>query len=180
MADFLERHALRLASILLTHAHLDHIEGVARLVHRMPAPIYLHPGDRTLYSAAALQAVQFGMVVDPLPPIDHALTHGQRLTFGALTFEVRHVPGHAPGHVLFYEETDGSAFVGDVVFQGSIGRTDLPGGSFQELLRSIRQQVLTLPGTTRLFCGHGPPTTVQHEARTNPFLIASYGGGGFA
>ncbi len=177
MADFLEGRELRLSAVLLTHAHLDHIEGVAKLVRRAAAPIYLHPDDRRFYDAAALQAVQFGMVVDPLPPVDHPLTHGQRLTFGPLSFEVRHVPGHAPGHVIFYAPQAENAFVGDVVFQGSIGRTDLPGGNFQDLMRSIRQQVLTLPPGTRLYCGHGPPTTVQHEATTNPFLVGHYSGG---
>jgi glyoxylase-like metal-dependent hydrolase (beta-lactamase superfamily II) len=180
MADFIEQNNLRLSAILLTHAHLDHIEGVAKLVRRWPAPIYLHDDDRKLYAAVALQAVQFGMVVDPLPPVDQALTHGQQLHFGPLNFEVRHVPGHAPGHVILYARQAGLAFVGDVVFQGSIGRTDLPGGNYQELMRSIRQQVLTLPPATRLYCGHGPATTVQHEATTNPFLVPSYGGGGFA
>ncbi|MGH7468432.1 MAG: MBL fold metallo-hydrolase [Longimicrobiales bacterium] len=180
MADFVEQRELRLAAILLTHAHLDHIDGVAKLVRRTLAPIYLHDADRKLYSAVALQAVQFGMVVDPLPPVNRALTHGQHLQFGSLKFEVRHVPGHAPGHVILYAEQAGLAFVGDVVFQGSIGRTDLPGGNFQELMRSIREQVLTLPPATRLYCGHGPTTTVHHEATTNPFLVASYGGGGFA
>ena len=177
MADFLETQQLHLAAILLTHAHLDHIEGVAELVRRTSAPIYMHPGDRRLYDAAALQAAQFGMHVEALPPVDHALSHEQQLDFAALHFQVRHVPGHSPGHVLFYERDAQCAFVGDVVFQGSIGRTDLPGGNFQELMRSIREQVLTLPPATRLYSGHGPPTTVQHEAATNPFLIGHYGGG---
>jgi hydroxyacylglutathione hydrolase len=180
MADFLDDQKLMLAAILLTHAHLDHIEGVPKLVRRTEAPIYLHSEGKRFYDSAAVQAAQFGMRVDPMPPVDEQLAHGQRLKFGVIQLEVRHAPGHAPGHVILYAEKAGVAFVGDVVFQGSIGRTDLPGGNFQELMRSIRQQVLTLPDATTLYSGHGPPTTVQHERDTNPFLAPNYGGGGFA
>jgi glyoxylase-like metal-dependent hydrolase (beta-lactamase superfamily II) len=118
----------------------------------------------------------FGLRAETQPPVDGPLVHGEILRFGNLAFQVRHTPGHSPGHVILVLVDDGIAFVGDVVFQGSIGRTDLPGGDFQTLMRSIREQVLTLPPDTRLFSGHGPPTTVDHEARTNPFLIPLVGG----
>ena len=177
MADFIERSQLQLAAILLTHAHIDHIEGIGKLIRRNEAPVYLHPDDRRFYDNAQLQAVQFGMAIDPLPEVDGALLHGHKLKFGGLGFEVRHVPGHSPGHVLLYAESAHLAFVGDVVFQGSIGRTDLPGGNYQELMRSIRQQVLTLPDNTLLYSGHGPPTTVGQERVSNPFLAPSFGGG---
>ncbi|MEX2280991.1 MAG: MBL fold metallo-hydrolase [Gemmatimonadota bacterium] len=182
MADFLEARKLTLAAVLLTHAHIDHIEGVGKLLGRIEseAQVYLHADDRRFYDNAAVQAAQFGMAVDPLPPIEQTLTHGQRLKFGALHFSVRHTPGHSPGHIILVVEKPDLAFVGDVVFQGSIGRSDLPGGNHQTLMRSIRQQVLTLPDATRLYCGHGPPTTVAHERETNPFLAPTYGGGGFA
>ena len=177
MADFIERSQLQLAAILLTHAHIDHIEGIGKLNRRSEAPVYLHPDDRRFYDNAQLQAVQFGMAIDPLPEVDGALLHGHKLKFGGLGFEVRHVPGHSPGHVLLYAENANVAFIGDVVFQGSIGRTDLPGGNYQELMRSIRQQVLTLPDNTLLYSGHGPPTTVGQERVSNPFLAPSFGGG---
>lgn len=177
MADFLESKRLRLAAILLTHAHIDHIEGISRLHRRIEAPIYLHPDDRRFYENAPMQAVQFGLTIAPLPSPSEKLAHAQRLKFGSLVFEVRHVPGHAPGHVMFYAEKHKLAFVGDVVFNGSIGRTDLPGGNYQELMRSIRQQVLTLPDATVLYSGHGPPTTVGDERVGNPFLAPNYGGG---
>jgi hydroxyacylglutathione hydrolase len=177
MADFIESERLKLAAILLTHAHIDHIEGVSKLHRRNEAPIYLHPDDRRFYENAPMQAVQFGLTIAPLPPASEKLAHGQRLTFGSLLFEVRHVPGHAPGHVIFYAEKHKLAFVGDVVFNGSIGRTDLPGGNYQELMRSIRQQVLTLPDATVLYSGHGPATTVGDERIGNPFLAPNYGGG---
>lgn len=177
MADAVEQAGLELAAILLTHAHLDHVEGVAALKRRLPAPIHMHAGDRPLYDRVAQQAAAFGMRVEALPPIDHELAHGQRLDLGGCRFEVRHVPGHSPGHVLFYAEEAGIALVGDVVFQGSIGRTDLPGGDYRTLMTSIRAQVLSLPDDTALYPGHGPATTVRHERVSNPFLAPQFGGG---
>jgi glyoxylase-like metal-dependent hydrolase (beta-lactamase superfamily II) len=177
MADALAHEGLWCEAILLTHAHLDHIEGVASLVRRTGASVWLHPADRPLYDRAALQALQFGMHVEEPPAPDHSLEHGQVLELAGITLQVRHVPGHAPGHVIFYVEDAGVAFVGDVVFQGSIGRTDLPGGNFPLLAKGIRAQVLSLPDATTLYSGHGPPTTVGHERITNPFLVPNYGGG---
>jgi hydroxyacylglutathione hydrolase len=177
MADSLAAEGLWLEAILLTHAHLDHIEGVAKLVGRTGARVHMHPADRPLYDHAAVQAAQFGMRIDDLPPVDAPLAHGDLLRFGDLEFEVRHVPGHSPGHVILYLAEDGVAFVGDVVFQASIGRTDLPGGDYGQLMRGIREHVLTLPAETLLYPGHGPETTVGHERATNPFLVPTYGGG---
>lgn len=180
MADAVAAAGLWLEAILLTHAHLDHIEGVATLVERTGAGIWLHPADRLLYDNVAYQARQFGHPVRIPPPPDESLAHGDTLDLGGLRFDVRHVPGHAPGHVLFHAPDEAVAFVGDIVFQGSVGRTDLPGGDHRALFRGIREQVLTLPDDTKLYCGHGPPTTVDHERRTNPFLVPDFGGGGFA
>jgi glyoxylase-like metal-dependent hydrolase (beta-lactamase superfamily II) len=167
----LEGAGLGLAAILLTHAHIDHIEGVAALVRRFPAPIYLHPADLDWYERAPEQAVYFRMQFEAPPPVDHPLVAGEVLELAGLRFEVRHVPGHAPGHVLLYLAEAGVAFVGDLVFQGSIGRSDLPGGDFGRLMRSIREAVLTLPDDTVLYPGHGPATTVAHERVANPFLV---------
>lgn len=177
LADHLEQTGRGLAGILLTHAHLDHIEGVARLVRRTGAPIYLHPGDLPLYDHVVQQALAFGLEVEPQPPIDRELSHGQQLQLAGIQLQIRHAPGHSPGHVVLYAPAEGIAFVGDVIFLGGIGRCDLPGGDFPQLLRSIRGQVLTLPPETVLYSGHGPSTTVAHEAATNPFLIPHYGGG---
>jgi hydroxyacylglutathione hydrolase len=177
MLRLLEDEQLTAVAVLLTHAHLDHVEGLARVASATGAPVWLHPADRFLYDHVALQAQQFGMRVEPLPPIDQELEHGRHLELGDVVYEVRHVPGHSPGHVLFHVTDAACAFVGDVVFQGSIGRTDLPGGDFTQLMTSIREQVLTLPQETVLYCGHGPQTTVGHEAATNPFIIPHYGGG---
>jgi hydroxyacylglutathione hydrolase len=176
MVAVLQEQGADLEAILLTHAYLDHIEGVARLRRHRAAPIWLHPSDRPLYDGVAQQAAAFGLPIETPPAPDHAFTHGESLTLGPFTFEVRHAPGHAPGHVVLYVEAEGVAFVGDVVFQGSIGRTDLPGGDFRQLMQSIREQVLTLPDETRLLTGHGPETTVRDERVGNPFLVPHYGG----
>lgn len=176
MVGALDEAGGRPEAILLTHAHLDHLEGVAVLAARFDAPIHLHPSDRPLYDAAPQQAAMFGHQVRTPPPPDADLSDGQVFRFGACELEVRHVPGHSPGHVLLYSEAAGVAFVGDVVFAGSIGRTDLPGGDLQQLMRSIRERVLTLPDATRLYTGHGPVTTVARERDTNPFLVPHFGG----
>jgi len=172
-----EREGLEVAAVLLTHAHIDHVEGVAEVVRATGAPIYLHPADTALYQHAPQQALMFGMRMDAPPPVNCDLAHGQQLDIGGVTYEVRHAPGHAPGHVMFVVADAGCAFVGDVIFLGSIGRTDLPGGDFRQLIESIRAQVFTLPDETVLYNGHGPETSVGHERATNPFLIPQYGGG---
>lgn len=177
MVRLIEAQQLNVGAILLTHAHLDHIEGVAEMVRRTGAPVYLHPADQFLYERVAMQAQAFGMDVEEQPPVDRALQHDQAVAVGGVTYEVRHVPGHSPGHVLLYVEAAQCAFVGDIVFQGSIGRTDLPGGDFTQLIEGIRAHVLSMPEQTVLYTGHGPPTTAGHEAATNPFLIPHYGGG---
>lgn len=176
MADYLADNGLFCEAILLTHAHLDHIEGVATLVARTGAATYMHPADRALYEHVQQQGAAFGLQVDVQPPVEHELHDGQELQFGGLALEVRHVPGHSPGHVLFYAARAAVAFVGDIVFAGSIGRTDLPGGDFTTLMHGIRMRVLTLPDETTLYPGHGPHTTVSRERATNPFLAPSYGG----
>lgn len=176
MADLVERDGGALSAIVLTHAHLDHLEGVADLVERVPAPIHLHPADRPLYDSAAQQAAMFGHRIRTPPPPDADLPGHGRFEFGDCALELRHVPGHSPGHVLLYSAEAGVAFVGDVVFAGSIGRTDLPGGDYRQLMRSIREQVLTLPDPTRLYSGHGPVTTVERERASNPFLVPQHPG----
>lgn len=177
MVAALRDHDIDLAAILLTHAHLDHVEGVPAVRAATSAPIYLHAQDRRLYEGVEAQARAFNLpTVGPLPPPDEEMEHGDVLTFGECRFQVRLAPGHAPGHVILYVEEEGVAFVGDVVFQGAIGRADLVGGDFYQLMESIREQVLTLPDDTRLLCGHGPETTVGWERRTNPFIVGQYGG----
>jgi glyoxylase-like metal-dependent hydrolase (beta-lactamase superfamily II) len=165
-----KREGLRIRDIWLTHAHVDHISGVSEVQAATGAPISLHPADRPLYDNLPQQAAWFGLQVDPAPPPDRELQHGQELALGSLRFAVRHTPGHSPGSVCFV--TGGLVIGGDVLFQGSIGRTDLPGGSFERLIRSIREELLVLPDQTVVYPGHGPPTTIGAERAGNPFLTA--------
>jgi hydroxyacylglutathione hydrolase len=164
------RWALR--AIWLTHAHVDHILGVAAIKRATGAPVYLHPDDRPLYDALPDQGAWFGIRADPPPVPDHPLVAGQRLTVGGVEFMVRHTPGHSPGSVSFLGP--GTIFGGDVLFNGSIGRTDLPGGDFATLMRSIQRDFLSLPDSTVVRSGHGPETTVGVERLTNPFLTGAY------
>jgi hydroxyacylglutathione hydrolase len=166
-----EQHGWQITNIWLTHAHFDHIAGAAVIVEKVrPAPVVaLHPGDHVLYRMSG-GAPLFGMHIEPPPDITLEFAHGQRLTLGGFEFEVRHTPGHTPGHIILYCAGEGVVFCGDVIFQGSIGRTDLPGGSYTQLIQSIQDQVLNLPDETRLFSGHGPETTVAVERYSNPFL----------
>jgi hydroxyacylglutathione hydrolase len=157
--------------IWLTHAHIDHVLGIPALVAATGAPVSLHPADRALYDAVPDQAAWFGLTADPLPPPDRAFSAGERLQLGSLEFAVRHAPGHSPGHVVFAGA--GAVFGGDVLFQGSIGRTDLPGGDYDTLLDSITRELLVLPDSTIVYTGHGPATTIGAERRTNPFLRAA-------
>ncbi|MDB4948380.1 MAG: beta-lactamase domain protein [Gemmatimonadetes bacterium] len=159
-------------AILLTHAHIDHVEGLGQARRETGAPIFLHPADLPVYAAAPTQAEWFGMRMETLPPIDRELADGDVVAFGECELRVRFTPGHAPGHVVFAGE--GFALVGDTVFRGSIGRTDLPGGDLPALLRSIRERILSLPDATLLHNGHGPETTVGHERATNPFLVPGF------
>ena len=166
------RRNCSIVGIWLTHAHFDHLAGVAAIVDAVDPkpPIALHPQDLPLYKMQG-GAPFFGMHIDPAPIPTVSLTHGGVLQVGSYKLEVRHAPGHTPGHVVFYCETERIAFCGDVIFMRGIGRTDLPGGSYRTLIESIHSQILTLPDETRLLSGHGPETTVGEERVGNPFLI---------
>ncbi|MEJ2012497.1 MAG: MBL fold metallo-hydrolase [Anaerolineales bacterium] len=162
----------RIGSIWLTHAHFDHFGGAAGVAdaYDTPVPVALHPLDLPLWRAMGGAAL-FGMsAFDPGPEPTIELQAGMQLRIGGETFEVRHTPGHTPGHVIFVNQAIGVVFCGDLIFQQGVGRTDLPGGNWEALLASIREEILVLPDETRLFSGHGPATTVGEERRRNPFL----------
>ena len=158
----------KVTGIWLTHAHVDHVLGVGGVREATGAPIYLHPADRMLYDRAPQQGLMFGVHAGPMPQPDHELAPGDEMTVGRHRFTVRHAPGHSPGHVVFVG--DGVVVAGDVLFQGSVGRTDLPGGDTETLMRSIREELLTLPDETVVLSGHGPETTIGRERASNPFL----------
>jgi len=175
----LTQHSLTAKYILLTHAHLDHVTGVAAAKRALDVPVWLHRDDNFLYEGVVQQGMMFGLKVEPQPEVDHFYGAAQTLDFGQYTVSVLHTPGHCPGGVCLAVNGDakssgpsapGILVVGDTLFAGSIGRTDLPGGDTATLLKSIREVLFSFPGDTPVYSGHGEPTTVGHEKRTNPFL----------
>jgi glyoxylase-like metal-dependent hydrolase (beta-lactamase superfamily II) len=157
--------------IWLTHAHLDHILGVAVARQLTGARVFLHPADRSLYDGVGRQAAEFGLSAPDLPAPDVELGDGDELVLGGHRFLVRHTPGHSPGSVSFIGA--GRVFAGDVLFRGSIGRTDIVGGNFSTLMRSIHAHLLSLPDDTVLHSGHGEDSTIGIERRTNPFITGA-------
>ena len=166
----LEKEGWQIEAILLTHAHFDHTNGIYELVDTLPElpPVALHPGGMTLYHEGGLGGA--GLHQNPLPEPELILQEGSDISIGAHKLSIYHCPGHTPGHVFFYSSETASAFVGDIIFQRSIGRTDLPGGSHQVLLKNIREKILTLPDETVLYPGHGTATSVAEERDGNQFL----------
>jgi hydroxyacylglutathione hydrolase len=168
-------HQLRIVYILLTHAHMDHITGVGRAKAATGTPVGLHQADDFLYRAIVQQGLAFGFHVDPQPPVDFFYDGPGPWRFGELGAWVHHTPGHSPGGVCLAvgrseDDPKTSLFVGDTLFAGSIGRTDLPGGDLETLLHSIRDVLFRFPDDAPVYSGHGAPTTIGREKRTNPFL----------
>jgi len=168
IVERVERRGWKPTSILLTHAHIDHVHGLYQLQRTYPVPTWLHEAERIIFEALPLQAQTFGFALSHLPKVDRFLQGGERISFGRQQLKVVHTPGHSPGSCCYL--ADKCAFVGDVLFAGSIGRTDLPGGNYQQLIHSIRQRILILADETTLYPGHGPATTVGQERLYNPFL----------
>ena len=177
LLEAVRSHQLRIRYILLTHAHLDHVTGVRRAKDALGVPVGLHQADNFLYERVVQQGIAFGFKVEPQPPVDFFYDPDQTLRFGGYEVDVRHTPGHCPGGVCLVvgraDQADRVLIVGDTLFAGSIGRTDLPGGDTATLLRSIREVLLSFPDDTVVYSGHGQPTTVGRERRTNPFLTAT-------
>jgi glyoxylase-like metal-dependent hydrolase (beta-lactamase superfamily II) len=172
---FAARERIVLEHILLTHAHVDHVSGVAAAKRSLGVSVYLHRDDLFLYEQAAQHGAMFGMQVEQPPPVDEFYTPNQSIAFGDLEARPHHTPGHCPGGVCLEVAEQGTPgrdlFVGDTLFSGSIGRTDLPGGDYATLIRSIRTVLFGFGDSARVYPGHGPTTTIGQERRTNPFLI---------
>ena len=181
-----QKRGWRIAHLWYTHAHFDHIGGAGAIADALnPLPLVaLHPNDHVLWRAGGGGAI-FGFDIDPGPEPTIDFYQGQILRLGNVEFEVRFTPGHTPGHCILYvaspqaraerseptgERSRSVCFCGDLIFAGSVGRTDLPGGDWEQLVESIKTQVFTLPDETRLLSGHGPETTVGEEKRGNPFV----------
>ena len=171
---FAGRENLAIRHILLTHAHVDHVTGVAAAKRALGVPVYLHRDDQFWYERAVESGAMFGLNVEPQPPIDVYYTPGQVIAFGTLEARPHHTPGHCPGGVCLQVGRKGEAgrdlFVGDTLFAGSIGRTDLPGGDYATLITSIRSVLFAFGDDAVVHPGHGPDTTIGRERRTNPFL----------
>lgn len=169
--DYVAREGVEIEKILLTHAHIDHAGATKALREQLKVPV-IGPQreDEFLIQTLAIQGQMFGLGrAEPFEP-DQWLEHGDTVSVGDERFEVRHCPGHTPGHVIFYNAARKFALVGDVLFDGSIGRTDLPRGDHATLLKSIAEQLLTLPDDTTFLPGHGPTSTIGRQRRVNPFL----------
>lgn len=162
-------HNLEIEYLLQTHAHIDHVAGLAATKRALPLPLYLHKDDLPIYEFIPQQAKMYGFPVEALPPIDHHYEDGDVLEVGDLRLEVMHTPGHAPGHVCLYERTRGILIGGDLLFRQSIGRTDLPLCDPQAMMRSLAR-VMQLPDNVVVLPGHMEPTTIGYERTMNPFL----------
>lgn len=164
-----EELGLTLETVILTHGHVDHISAAGDLKAATDAAVILHEADRFLLETGREQAAMFGWFIsNSVPAPDRTVDEGDEITVGTLRLKVLHTPGHSPGCISLV--SDGGVFVGDLIFAGSIGRTDLPGGSTDQLLRSVEEKIFPLPDETLLYPGHGPFTNVAEERRSNPFF----------
>ena len=168
--DYIKSNRLTPVKITNTHCHFDHLMGVEFIRNEFKIPFQAHRDDAFWVNNAPAQAQRFGLEMSPVSPIDEFLVENEFIQFGNSKLEIIHVPGHAPGHVVFYGKEDKILIAGDVLFYGSIGRTDLPGGDYSTLISNIKTKLFELPDETKVYCGHGPETTIGYEKRNNPFL----------
>jgi hydroxyacylglutathione hydrolase len=170
LADFIVSAGLKPVAVLNTHCHIDHILGCAELQKDYNIPFYIQRMEAELLNSASVYATYFGLEIKAVPVPDNFLDEGDEYQFGKSSLSVFHVPGHSPGSICFYSIKDKFVVTGDVLFRGSIGRTDLPGGDYNALIKNIKTKLLILPREVLVFPGHGPTTNIGHESDTNPFL----------
>jgi glyoxylase-like metal-dependent hydrolase (beta-lactamase superfamily II) len=168
----LDRHQLTVKSIVITHAHIDHIGGAQKLRALTGAPVYMNENDSFLADDLEMQAGWLGIETPQNPGIDTPAREGDVLRAGAIEAQVIHTPGHTPGSISLFIPAENKLIAGDTLFKGSVGRTDLPGGDFRTIMMSIREKLYTLPETTIVIPGHGEPTDIATEKRSNPFVTA--------
>lgn len=169
--DFIQEKQLRPVKLINTHCHFDHILGINHCRSKYNIPFYAHQDDAFLVEDIVAHGDRFGIPIEPVDAVDQFLNEGDKVTFGESTLEVIHVPGHAPGHVVLHQPEQQFLMAGDVLFYGSIGRTDLPKGSFEQLVGNIKTKLFRLPDETTVFSGHGPETSIGFEKKSNPFLM---------
>ena len=167
----IRKHNLQVKQIVITHAHIDHVGGAMKLRTATGAPILLNQNDYALLKMLDVQAAWIGVATPGKVEIDHSLANGENVTAGSVTASVLQTPGHTEGSICLYFPTEKKLIAGDTLFAGSIGRTDLPSGSYPKILRSLHDTVLALPDDTVVIPGHGPVTTIGNERDTNPFLV---------
>jgi len=174
-----DRLGVRITAILQTHAHLDHVGALDQVAPALAVPVWMHKDEVPVYEGVEQQATMFGLGAPKRVPIDRMLEDGEKINIGNLVAEVVHAPGHSPGSVCFYfaNETPPRIIVGDVLFKGSIGRTDLPGGDYGTIMNTLAGVFLPLSDDTIVYSGHGPETTIGEEKRLNPFLSPLAGRG---
>ena len=165
-----EQTDLEVGSIIVTHAHIDHVGAVAALVDEYSCPVLMHAESEPMLKQLPTQAMMMGLRFGEIPAVDRHIGDGEVLEVGELRLRSLYTPGHAPGHLAFYVEDHGLVLSGDALFAGSVGRVDLPGGSMEVLMRSIEERLLTLPDEAMVYPGHGPQTTIGNERTSNPFL----------
>lgn len=170
LLNYLEKEGLAVQYVVNTHPHIDHVAGNTWCVKHLNTPIYIHEKAMKIYHQTHIYCSVMGMELEPCPEPAKLLQEGDILTFGNQRFQVFYTPGHADGSICLYDEAHKMVFVGDVLFAGSIGRTDLPTGSLPVLMQSIREKLLTLPDETTVFCGHEINTTIGYEKEHNPFI----------
>lgn len=171
--DDIAQNGITIRAIVTTHAHIDHVTALAEVAEAVSAPILMHQSELPIYESVPQQALLFGLPAPTVVDIDRFVRGGDQITFGKLVGEVIETPGHSPGgiSIVFPGESPPKVFVGDVLFRGSIGRTDLYGADHEQMMETLRESIMTLPDDTIVYPGHGEETTIGHEKHTNPFLL---------
>ena len=168
--QYIAKNQIKPVKLINTHCHVDHLLGCGYVADKYNIGVEFHEADLPVFKDAKQHGLVFGFDVDELPSVKGFLLEGQDVTFGNSSLQVFHVPGHSPGSIAFFNPEQKFVIVGDVLFKGTIGRTDLPGGNYDQLIKSITSKLMIMPPDTEVIPGHGPSTTIKEESQSNPFL----------